>query len=98
MKIYSIDLYVKEVKTKDGKNTFNSYHTYDKKGKILSVRFKRDIKVLPDKNGVIDIVKGNVSKAGKYPVLWVEEYANYHDFPEKEDNLAEFFDSDEENN
>lgn len=86
---------VQEITTKDGKK-FNAYKTLANGGRKMDVRFVRDCKILPKEPCVI-IVKEtdcNVDTTRQYPILWIKDVIRIEDF-ERKNNVAEYFDNDD---
>lgn len=77
---------------------FNTYKTTSKNGRLMDVKFRKEVKELPTENcyAVIDIDKMNIDKNRQYPVLWVsavESYESYEDNSKAQNKkqLDEFF-------
>lgn len=82
-----LDLEVRSIKWEKG--DFNAYHTYDKKGYKITVKFRKTAKNLPDKNCNILVAKNkmNLSTAKKYRELWIYEIDNiYYDLQKEQDH------------
>lgn len=94
--MYIIDLYVTQAMNKAGELlNFNRFHTYDKKGKRLTVKFTRDCDP-PHENCRIHVINGNVNRTTKFPVLWINNFDFVETIKEDKDNLKDFFEAIEE--
>ena len=65
---------VKRITTKDGK-TFDAYETIGKNGMRITVKFRKEVKNLPDKDSfvVIPLDKVNYAKNTIYPTIWIHQ-------------------------
>src|SRR5690554_1551326 len=65
---------VKRITTKDGK-TFDVYETVGKNGMRITVKFRKEVKNLPNKDSfiVVPLDKVNYAKNTVYPTIWVHE-------------------------
>ena len=76
--IKRIKVLVYEKQTKEGKK-FNTYKTVSKNGRLMDVKFRKEVKDLPEKNcfAVIACDNMNIDSNREYPVLWVNAVENY---------------------
>lgn len=92
METKRIKIMVTEKVTKEGKK-FNTYKTTSKNGRLIDVKFRKDVKDLPTKTcyATIDVDCMNLDKNREYPVLWVNDVVGYDELAEvnKEKNKAE---------
>lgn len=74
------------------KAPFKVYHTFDKRGRKMRVKFRKEIKDTPDENALLT-VRGSVQTGGKYgAVLWVSEIVSTEKLEEiYADNIGEYF-------
>ena len=65
---------VKRITTKDGK-TFDAYETTGKNGIRITVKFRKEVKNLPNEDSyiIVPIEKVNYAKNTIYPTIWVHE-------------------------
>ena len=65
---------VKRITTKDGK-TFDAYETVGKNGMRITVKFRKEVKNLPEKDSfiVIPLDKMNYAKNTIYPTIWIHQ-------------------------
>lgn len=98
METKKIEILVEEKKTAEGKK-FNTYKTFTKNGRKIDVKFRKEVKNLPEGNcyAIIAVDEMNVDKSKRFPVLWVSQVQGYEDVTEvrKENNkkqLDELFD------
>lgn len=98
METKKIKILVAEKTTTNGKK-FNTYKTTTKNGRLMDVKFRKEVKELPEANcyAVIGIDNMNVDKNREYPVLWVSAIETYESIEAnaKADNkkkLDELFD------
>ena len=99
METKSIKIIVKERETKDsnGKTKkFNTYKTTTKNGRLMDVKFRKEVTNLPTETcyAIIDIDCMNVDKNREYPVLWVSAVEGYEAISDKalENNRKEIND------
>ena len=85
-------------KTADGRS-FNTFKTYSKNGRPIEVKFRKEVKNVPDKNCFIVVNEDNahLNTAGEYPVMWIADIVEILDIASEsaESNrkrLAEYFD------
>lgn len=78
MKVCKIELIKKTATTKDGRN-FNTFKGVQKDGKLIDVKFTKDVKNVPNESGIIvvPVDKINIDKNRKYPVCWVKEIKEF---------------------
>lgn len=81
---------VTPIETKDGKK-FTAYKTVGKDGKLLDLRFRRDVTNTPTEPCVIVVADGNanVDTTRQYPVVWVNEIEEIKPL-ERKSNIDEF--------
>ena len=98
METKKIEILVEERKTAEGKK-FNTYKTFTKNGRKIDVKFRKEVKNLPDNNtyAIVEVDAMNVDKSKRFPVLWIAEVQGYEDVAEvrKENNkkqIDELFD------
>jgi len=67
-------LKVKRITTKDGK-TFDAYETIGKNGMRITVKFRKEVKNLPDKDSyiIVPLDQMNYAKNTIYPTIWVHQ-------------------------
>ena len=65
---------VKKITTKDGR-TFDAYETVGKNGMRITVKFRREVKNLPDKDSfiIVPIDKVNYARNTIYPTIWIHQ-------------------------
>lgn len=65
---------VKRITTKDGK-TFDAYETVGKNGMRITVKFRKEVKNLPEKDSfiVVPLDKMNYAKNTIYPTIWIHQ-------------------------
>lgn len=97
METKKIKILVQPRKTKDGRS-FDTYKTTSKNGRLMDVKFRKEVKDLPSGNcyAIIDVDNMNIDKNREYPVLWVSQVESYETLENnsKEQNkkvLDEFF-------
>lgn len=97
METKKIKILVQTKKTSEGRS-FNAYKTTSKNGRLMDVKFRKEVKELPTENcyAIINVDNMNIDKNREYPVLWVKEVEGYEDLEtnSKENNkkvLDEFF-------
>ena len=71
--VYEIKVVVKEAKTKEGK-TFNTYRVVEKTGKLVDLRFRKDVKNVPTETCIMVVDKKDIHLDSKreYPCYWVK--------------------------
>lgn len=101
METKKIKVTVTPKKTADGRS-FNTYKTYSKNGRAIDLKFRKDVKNVPDKNCFIvcNVDDMSLNTSGEYPVLWVRAIAEIVDLESEmaESNrkkLDDFFGSDD---
>lgn len=74
METKKLKVRVTERTTKEGRK-FNTYTTFSKNGRKTELKFRKDVKVLPEKDCYIEVAVEamNLNTSGEYPVLWVED-------------------------
>ena len=65
---------VKKITTKDGR-TFDAYETVGKNGMRITVKFRKEVKNLPEKDSyiIVPLDKVNYAKNTIYPTIWVHQ-------------------------
>ena len=65
---------VKRITTKDGK-TFDAYETVGKNGMRITVKFRKEVKNLPEKDSfiIVPLDKMNYAKNTIYPTIWIHQ-------------------------
>ena len=98
METKRIKVIVTERQTQEGKK-FNAYETITKNDRKVKLKFRKEVKNLPEKTcyAIINVEDINVNKSGEYPVVWVKAVQSYEDLQEvaKENSkkvVNEFFD------
>lgn len=68
--------------TKEGKEIkFNTYKTRTKNGRILDVKFRKEVENLPAENFSAIICVDDMNYAdGDYPVLWVKAVQSFEEY------------------
>lgn len=89
---------VTERKTEEGR-TFNVFNTYSKNGRKMELKFRKEVKNIPDKNChiICKIDDIHVNTSNEYPVVWVkgiqEIISNEDEYTEaNRTKVNEFFD------
>lgn len=74
-----IKIIVAEKQTKDGNKKFNTYKTVTKNGRLIDVKFRKEVKNLPEGTCFAEILVDNmnIDKTRQYPVLWVSAVEGY---------------------
>lgn len=74
VKVLEIPVIVKELETKDGKK-FNAYKAVQNNGKLIDLKFRRDVKNLPEQNCIIRVLPENlnIDKTRQFPALWCKK-------------------------
>ena len=88
-----IDVIVRKLERKDGSGSFLTYKGFTKRGK-LDLKFTKEVKDVPTKNGYIYVESENVNvnRTGRFPVIWVKKIEKFEEinFTQKiEDYFAE---------
>ena len=83
METKRIEILVEEKKTAEGKR-FNTFKAFTKNGRKIDVKFRKEVKNLPEGNcyAVIGVDNMNVDKSKRFPVLWVSQVESYEDVSE----------------
>lgn len=83
METKKLEVRVTERNTKDGRK-FNTYATFSKNGRKTELKFRKDVKQLPEKDCYIEVAVEamNLNTSGKYPVLWVSDVIAIIDYSE----------------
>lgn len=78
---------------------FDVFHTFDKKGNKLTVKFRKEAGETPKESGTIEIAAADcdVATNKRYPVLWIHKFANYQPFERKPAPLSDYFDDGDAN-
>ena len=65
---------VKRITTKDGK-AFDAYETVGKNGMRITVKFRKEVKDLPEKDSfiIVPLDKMNYAKNTIYPTIWIHQ-------------------------
>lgn len=73
-KLSTIEIIVKELKTKEGK-PFTAYKAVQKNGRLMDCSFTRAVTNLPKEDCYINVTRDNwnVDYNRKYPKLWVKK-------------------------
>lgn len=78
--------------------TFNVYHTFSKNGRRTEVKFRKEVKHLPEKTcyAIIDVDDMNINKSNEFPVLWIKAVQSYEDLEsanleQNRKNIDEYF-------
>ena len=81
---------VTPIETKDGKK-FTAYKTVGKDGKLLDLRFRRDVNNAPTEPCVIvvDELNVNVDNTRQFPVVWVSAIEEIKPL-ERKSNIDEY--------
>lgn len=92
MKTYTIKTKVTHIKLDDGRE-FDTYKAVQKDGKIVDLKFTRDVKNLPTEDCYIVVAgdKINLAKKREYPCFWVKEVSEIIPFEKQEEDLTEYF-------
>ena len=79
METKKLKVRVTERTTKEGRK-FNTYATFSKNGRKTELKFRKDVKQLPDKDCYIEVAieAMNLNTSGEYPVLWVSDVIAIH--------------------
>ena len=79
METKKIKIKVQERTTSDGKKKFNTYKTVTKNGRLMEVKFRKDVTTLPTEDcyAVIGVDNMNVDKSKEYPTIWVAAVESY---------------------
>lgn len=88
---------VKEMKNKDG-HGFLTYKTVDKNGKLMDLKFRREVKNAPEEPCTLLIESPedfNVDTTKQWPCVWVRKLAGV-EATEHKSNASEFFELGEE--
>lgn len=98
METKKIKVTVSPKKTADGRS-FNTYKTYSKNGRAIELKFRKDVKNVPEKNCFIvcDVDDMSLNTSGEYPVLWVRAIQSIEDLEtataeSNRKKINEFFD------
>lgn len=99
METKKIKVIVKAKTTNDGKKSFNTYQTVTKNGRLMELKFRKEVKNLPEATcmAIIECDNMNVDNSREYPCLWVKAVVDYESLEQNasETNKAkldEFFD------
>lgn len=89
---------VTQKKTADGR-TFNTFKTFSKNGRAIEVKFRKEVKNIPEKDCFIIVPAddAHLNTSGEYPVMWVKSISETLDLASEsaESNrkkLSEYFD------
>ena len=87
METKKIQILVSARKTSEGRS-FNTYKTTTKNGRLMDVKFRKEVKELPTTNcyAIISVDNMNIDSNRQYPVLWVSAVESYESY---EDNSKE---------
>ena len=93
-----IKIKVTQKKTANGKS-FNTFKTFSKNGRAIEVKFRKEVKNVPEKDCYIVAVEDDLhlNTSGEYPVMWVKAIQSIEDLEtasveSNRKRLAEFFD------
>lgn len=72
---------VEEITAKNG-NKFLAYKAVQKNGKLIDVRFRREVKDVPDHPCIITVLDGNwnIDRNRLYPCIWIKAIASVEEF------------------
>lgn len=78
--------------TADGRN-FDTYKAVEKSGKLVDLKFTKDVKNMPNESGFIYVEndKINLSNKSKYPVYWVKGVSRYEEYDKSKTDLSNAF-------
>lgn len=88
-----IEIIKRVVTTKEGKS-FDAFKAVQKDGKLIDLKFKKEVKNLPSESCFMFVEKENinVNRSGKYPVVWVAKVEKYEESKTIRDNTDIFED------
>lgn len=93
-----IKIKVTPKKTADGR-TFNTFKTFSKNGRAIEVKFRKEVKNVPEKDCFIVANEDDLhlNTSGEYPVMWVQAIIDTEDLTTasaeaNRKKLAEYFD------
>lgn len=80
METRKIKIKVAQKKTADGR-TFNTYKTFSKNSRAMEVKFRKEVKLLPEKDCYVVVSEDaiNVNDSGEYPVVWIKDVISIED-------------------
>lgn len=80
METKKIKVTVTPRKTADGR-TFNTFKTYSKNGRAIELKFRKEVKNVPETNCYIvcNVDDMHLNTSGEYPCLWVKEIQSIED-------------------
>lgn len=78
METKRIKITVATKKTADGRE-FNTYKATTKNGRLIDVKFRKEVKNLPEKTcyAIINVDDMNVVRNTEFPVMWVKAVQGY---------------------
>lgn len=92
-KSYTIKIKVNHVKLDDGRE-FDTFKAVQKDGKLVDLKFTREVKKTPTEDCYIVVARDkiNLAKRQEYPCYWVKEIVEIIPFEKQEEDLSEYFD------
>lgn len=80
METKKIKVTVTAKKTADGRE-FNTFKTYSKNGRAIELKFRKEVKNVPEKNCYItcDVDDMHLNTSGEFPVLWIKAIQSVED-------------------
>lgn len=93
--MYSIEVKVKEIESKENGNKFNIYKLVTKSKKLVDVRFTKNVTNLPKEDCVMVVKPENINydKNRQFPCFWVKEIEEIKPIIKiKGEDLGEYFD------
>lgn len=88
-----IEILKRTITTKEGKS-FDAFKAVQKDGKLIDLKFKKEVKNLPSESCFMFVEKENlnVNRSGRYPVVWVAKVEKYEESKTIRDNSDIFED------
>lgn len=73
METKKLKIRVTEKATADGRK-FNTFKTFSKNGRATEVKFRKEVKNVPEKDCfiVVDVDDMNLNTANEFPVVWIK--------------------------
>ena len=61
--------------------SFNVFHTFSKNGRRTEVKFRKEVKNLPDKTCyvVVNVDDMNLNTSGEFPICWIKAIQSIED-------------------
>ena len=80
METKKLKIKVTERQSADGRK-FKTFKTFSKNGRATEVKFRKEIKDIPEKDCYINVNVDdmNLNTAGEYPILWVKAIVSIED-------------------